>query len=166
MNNLKWILEPATRPQDEEGRLDEAVNGKRPDYLVAIYGGADVDPVLSAESGRTRYRNAPMIAIRIKGDKDFISVPMTDEHANRFPRAVKWWNENKAGGLLVSVRLLPGITPADVAELDELKLSDVDALAAADVPENLQPWQSLARRFKTLAKPRMRLVEGHLQEVA
>lgn len=166
MNNLRWILEAATRPRDEEGQLDELVNGKNPEFLVAIYEGADPDPELSAISGRTRYRNTAMIAVRVKGEKDFVSVPMGDEHRRRFPRATKWWDANKQGTALVSVRLLPGITPADIAELDDLKLSDVDALAAADVPDNLLPWQVLAKRLRTLSKPRMRLVEGSLKEVA
>lgn len=166
MSNLRWILEAATRPSDEEGKLDELVNGKNPEFLVAIYEGADVDPELSAQAGRTRYRNTALIAVRVKGEKDFISTPLTDEHRRRFPRATSWWEQNKSAAAVVSVRLLPGITPADIAELDDLKLMDVDALAGADVPENLQPWQNLAKRLRTLTKPRMRLVEGSLQEVA
>lgn len=166
MSNLRWILEAATRPSDEDGKLDELVNGKNPEFLVAIFEGADVDPELSAQSGRTRYRNVPMIAVRVKGEKDFVSVPMEDSHRRRFPRATAWWEQNKSAAAVVSVRLLPGISPADIAELDDLKLMDVDALAAADVPDNLQPWQTLAKRLRTLTKPRMRLVEGSLQEVA
>ena len=66
-----------------------------------------------------------------------------------------------------SVELLPGILPADVAELRELELHDVDALAeAAAVPAELAGWQAMARRLRSLHKPRVRLVDGQLMEVA
>lgn len=165
--NLQWIHEPSLQPVDGDERIYSEVISKRPDYLVAIYEGAEIDPALTARDGRNRYRNAPMICIRIKGEKDFISEPLRDEHARRFPRAWKWWEQRRGDAPKVSVRLLPGIGAADLMELDELNLSDVATLAAApDVPENLAKWRDLSRRFLTLSKPRLRLVDGQLQEVA
>ena len=66
----------------------------------------------------------------------------------------------------VSVRLLPGITPAEIAELEALRLADVEQLVAGDVPEELAHWKTLALRLRSLAKPRLRLVDGEYQEVA
>lgn len=167
MHNLHWIHEPALQPVDDDDRIYNDVIGKRPDYLVAIYEGAEIDPELTARDGRNRYRNAPMICIRIKGERDFISEPLRDEHARRFPRATRWWQQHRGETPRVSVRLLPGIGAADLMELDELHLADVASLAAAEsIPENLSRWRDLSRRFLTLSKPRLRLVDGQLQEVA
>lgn len=164
--NLFWIHEPALAPVDQDERIYSDVIAKRPDYLVAIYEGAEIDPELTARDGRNRYRNAPMVCVRIKGEKDFVSEPLTAEHQHRFPRAWRWWQQHRGDSPKVSVQLLPGISAADLMELDELKLLDVASLAAAEVPYNLLPWRELARRFITLSKPRMRLVDGKLQEVA
>lgn len=165
--NLQWIHEPSLQPVDGDERIYSEVISKRPDYLVAIYEGAEIDPELTARDGRNRYRNAPMICIRIKGEKDFISEPLREEHARRFPRANRWWQQHRGENPKVSARLLPGIGAADLMELDELNLSDVASLAAAaEVPENLSRWRELARRFLSLSKPRMRLVDGQLEQVA
>ena len=164
--NLHWIHEPAARPQDEDGLIYEAVIGKQSDYLIAIYNGADVDSEQSALDGRTRYRNTAMICIRIKGERDFVSEVLTDQHKKRFPRAAAWWARHQSSEARVPVALLPGITAADLMELGELELGDVEALASADVPDNLKPWRDLARRFRSLSKPRLRLVDGALLEVA
>jgi len=34
------------------------------------------------------------------------------------------------------------------------------------VPAELQQWRNMANRLRTLSKPRLRLVDGQLQEVA
>lgn len=164
---LFWLLEPAARPEDEEGRIYEEMFGKRPDQLVAIYHGAVVDPEASAREGRQRYRNVPMVCVRNKGEKDFTSEELTEAHRHRFPRAYAWWLQHQADARLTRIELLPGITPADVMELQELGIFHAEPLAeAAELPENLQPWRAFALRLRSLSKPRARLVNGQLQEVA
>lgn len=163
---LTWIPETATAAADENGKIYEEVIGKHPGFYVAIYHGAEVDPTLSVAEGRTRYRNVPMVCVRVRGEKDFNSEPLTDTHLRRFPRAARWWADHQSDRRKVSVQLLPGITPAEVAELDELGLSDCEALAQADVPANLRPFRDLAVRLRSIAKPRMRLVGDRIEEVA
>lgn len=162
-NQLVWILEPATQATDEEGRIMIELFGKRPDCHVAIHQDAMADTEASEREGRPIYRNAIMISVRNKGEKDFVSVPYTAEHARQYPRAAKWWDEHQNDKRKVSVALLPGITPAEVAELHGIGLSDLDGLANADVPDPLRAWKDMALRFRTLSKPRMRLVDGELQ---
>jgi hypothetical protein len=166
MDNLFWIREKAAPPQDEEDAVYRQVVSQAPDIQVAIYQGAEIDPDLTAASGRPRYRNAPMLCKRNVGEKDFVSEPLTDEHRRRFPRAWAGWQAQADKRAKLSIQLLPNIMPADVAELDALGIHDVDTLASTDVPAELQPWRSMANRLRTLSKPRLRLVDGQLQEVA
>lgn len=179
MNYLKWVTEPArSAEQDNDPELAffreqnvptaayESIMGKRSDYLVSIYEGAELDAELSERDGRNRYRNVPMIAIKVKGEKDYVSEALNAGHRQRFPNAVRAWEAMKNAPPRVSAMLLPGITEADLRELEELQLIWLDKLVNATVPDNLKPWQELARRFVTLSKPRMRLVAGQLTEVA
>lgn len=163
MNNLQWVLEPATRPFDEEGQMHERLFGKRPDTFVAIHEDAMEDTELSASSGRPRYRNVTMISIRNKGEKDFVSVPLKDEHLRMFPRAAKWWQQHKDASAKISVRLLPGMSIAEAMELEGINMGDLDSLLAGELPPELAHWRPIAARIR---KPRMRLVDGQLQEVA
>ena len=149
MNNLKWILEPATRPADEEGQIYETVIEKRPDQLVAIY--------MGHERTATGYRNVPMVCVKNKGETDFVSKPWSDDFARRFPRAAKWWEANKDRPVTVDLSLLPGISPAEVAELRDLQIADVQALSGAEVPAHLTGWKEMALRLRSLAKPRVRM---------
>lgn len=166
MDNLFWIREKAAPPMDEEDAVYRQVVSQAPDIQVAIYQGAETDPDLTEASGRPRFRNAPMLCKRNVGEKDFVSEPLTEAHARRFPRAWAWWQAQADKRAKVSIQLLPNITPAEIAELDALGVRDVDALAMTDVPVELQPWRDMANRLRTLAKPRMRLVGGQFQEVA
>lgn len=179
MNTLQWTFEAAaTAVQDNDPALSmfqeqgvpveayDAIMGPRKDYMVAIYEGAELDAELSEKSGRNRYRNVPMIAVKVKGEKDYVSETLTEKHRRRFPSAYAKWEAIRNAPPRVSAMLLPGITMADLRELEELQLIWLDKLAAADVPENLKPWQDLAKRFLTLSKPRLRLVDGQLTEVA
>lgn len=166
MENLFWIREKAAPPRDEEDAVYRQVISQAPDIQVAIYQGAQIDPDLTEASGRQRFRNAPMLCKRNLGEKDFVSEPLTDEHRQRFPRAWARWQSQADKRAKVSIQLLPNITPAEIAELDALGVRDVEALAMTEVPVELQPWRDMANRLRTLAKPRMRLVGGQLQEVA
>ncbi len=161
-----WIHEAARPPVDEDGKIMEHLFGKAPDVFVSIYEDAVEDGDLSAQSGRPRFRNVPMISVKNRGERDFVSVPLTDDHLRRFPHAAAWWKAHKGDAKPVSVRLLPGITPAEIAELEALRLADVEQLVTGDVPEELTHWKTLAQRLRSLMKPRLRLVEGEYREVA
>lgn len=162
MTQLHWIHEPARKPVDEEGQIYEEVIGKGKGFLVAIYQGAEVDPEATERDGRPRYRNVPMVCVRVMGEKDFISEPLNEKHAQRFPRAMAWWEKHQNDARKTPVALLPGITPADLKELEALGWTDTETLADAEVHENLQPFRDMARRLRSLAKPRLRIVDGQM----
>jgi hypothetical protein len=164
---LSWIFEPPLHAADEEGKIYESVIGKHEGYYVAIYHGAEVNADLTAAEGRQRYWNVPMMVVRNKGESDYTSVPLTRELEARFPRAARWWKEKQSDAKRVSIALLPGITPADLAELRELNIADVETLAKLnEIPKNLEPFRDLARRFVTISKPRLRIVDGVMEQVA
>lgn len=167
MEALRFIRVPAPSPASEEEVTSAHLFGKVPDLEVAIHMGCSLDPELSDQSGRPRYRNTIMVAKRNAGEKDFISEPLNDQHRAMFPRAVAWWESNQSAQSRVSVSLLPAITPAEVAELRDLNILDMDALADyADIPAELVGWQAMARRFRSLSKPRFRMIDGGMEQVA
>ena len=162
--DLHWITEAAQKPQSLDDQLYEAAIAKAQPYSVAIYDGAQHDPEASERDGRMRYRNVPMIAIRILGETDFTSQPLTDEHKRRFPRAWDIYQKKReAWATMLPVALLPGLTEAERLELEHLGITDIDALAQSDtLPENLEPLRLLARRIR---KPHIRLTPNGVVNV-
>ena len=166
---LHWTQEKARQPVTEDERIYAEVIERSPDFLVAVFDDAVLDVEASHASGRRRFRNVTMIAVRNVGEKDFTSSVLTPELEARFPNAVRVYREKReAWTKQIPLELLPGITPAEVAELRAIKVPDMLALAEADaLPPELQQWQVLARRFQTLnQKPRLRVVDGAVQAVA
>jgi hypothetical protein len=152
---------------------DPSVQSSAAEVFVAIYEGAVPDAELSANEPmdgegrqRTRYRNCLMIATRAKGDKDYTSVELTDLHKRQYPLSWGYFQNRQATRRRVLIDLLPGITQADINELHDLRIYVLDQLAEAEVPENLVAWRTMARLYLAPPKPRLRLVNGKLEEVA
>lgn len=157
---MLWTREPEQAPQDETGMIAAEVLGKRPDHLVCIYDHAIEDRAATEESGRPRFKNHPFIAVRAVDTPDFASRPIRPEDYHRFPRAAANYEKRKAAGLSHALELLPGIGPAQILELEALKLYTMELLAASDDEiGDLEPFRAAARRF---LKPRFRVVEGQM----
>lgn len=153
---LHWITEAPQKPQGfDETVYAQVIHQPRP-YSVAIFDGAEFDSDASERDGRSRYRATTMIAIRVMGETDFTSVPITEDHKQRFPRAwAIYQREREKWANLIPLSLMSGCTEADRLELEALGISDVDALAQSDqLPENLEPLRLLAKRIR---KPHVRL---------
>lgn len=166
---LHWIRERAIAPRSEQEAIYAEVIEKTPDVFVAVFDDAILDIDASHASGRKRFRNVTMVAVRNAGENDFTSTELTPEHEARYPNAVGIYRAKRdTWARQIALELLPGITPADAAELRALKVPDVLALAEAqNLPAELQQWQVMARRFQTLnQKPRLRVIDGAVQEVA
>lgn len=168
MDDLKWVVEAGFAPQTEEEKIEAELFGNRaPTVYVSIFESADPDADASARDGRNRYKNVPYVAIRPKGERDFVSRPATDEDRRRFPRAWAAWEAAKANPPKPSVALLPGIRPAALRELEDVGITNIEQLAAYEGElGELDEYRVMARRFMTLSKPRMRLVNGALEAVA
>lgn len=165
---MKWVAEPPIRPNTDEEKIDAELFGRAEVIYVAIYENAAPDPDATEASGRPRYRNAPFIAVKEKGTKDFVSRPVNDEDKRRFPRAWKAWEARIDKNPPLALELLPGIRPAALRELREIGIHSIDALAECDREDlgDLDAFRVLARRLRTLSKPRLRMVDGQIQEVA
>lgn len=163
---LRWVAEPPIQPKTDEERIDAELFGRAEVIFVAIYENAVHDEAATLSSGRPRYRNAPFIAVKEKGTKDFASRPVNDDDKRRFPRAWADWEARIGQDVPTPLELLPGARPAALRELRELGIRSVEALAACDRTDlgDLDQFRTLARRLRSLSKPRLRLVDGQLQE--
>lgn len=168
MQDLLWTVEPGYTPQTEEEKIEAELFGNRaPTVFVAIFESAREDADATERDGRPRFVNVPYVAIRPKGERDYVSRPVSEEDKRRFPRAWASWTARQAAQVKPSVALLPGIRPAALRELEALGLRDVEQLAAYEGPlGDLEEFRTLAKRLASLSKPRMRLVNGSLEAVA
>jgi hypothetical protein len=167
MDDLAWTREPAVRAVTEEERIDEEINGKAPDSLVSIYDGAIEDVEASERDGRKRYKVVTMVAVRNFGEKDFAPHQLRDGEPAKFPRAWKAYEQRKSSPSWHRLELLPGINAAHLCELAELGVRSIEALAEFD--GDLFEVAALRERARVILralKPRLRMVEGSLQEVA
>lgn len=164
-DELPWVAEPPIKPNNDEEKIDAELFGRAEVIYVAIYENAVYDDEATQLAGRPRYRNAPFIAVREKGTKDFVSRPVNDDDKRRFPRAWKSWEARIGGKAALPLELLPGMRPAPLRELRDLKIESIEALAAYDGDlGDLNEFRVLAKRLGSLTKPRLRLVDGQLQE--
>lgn len=165
---LPWVAEPPLKPSDDLDKIDAELFGRAEVIYVAIYENAVYDAEASERDGRPRYTNAPFIAVKEKGTKDFASRPVNDDDKRRFPRAWKAWEARQGQVPPLPLELLPGIRPAALRELREIGVNDIEALAACERDDlgELETFRTLARRLRSLTKPRLRLVDGKLEEVA
>ena len=167
MDELLWVAEPPIQPHSDEEKIDAELFGRAEVIYVAIYENAVYDDEATQLSGRNRYRNTPFIAVREKGTRDYVSRPVNAEDKRRFPRAWKAWEARHGESAPLSLELLPGMRPAALRELRELKIENVTQLAESDADlGDLDAFRTLARRLRSLSKPRLRLVDGKMEEVA
>jgi hypothetical protein len=164
-DELPWVAEPPIKPMNDDEKIDAELFGRAEVIFVAIYENAVYDDEATQLAGRPRYRNAPFIAVREKGTKDFVSRPVNETDKRRFPRAWKSWEARISEKAPLPLQLLPGMRPAPLRELRDLKIESVEALAAYDGElGDLSEFRALAKRLGSLAKPRLRLVGGQLVE--
>jgi hypothetical protein len=174
-------------PERDEAVIAAEIFGKRPPQRARffLHGAKDEDASLAA--GYPVYVDKVYVAISVPDSKDFVSRPAKGpdfrefaEAAAKFERAKNWAQH--------SLELLPGITTAQLATAHALGLFTIEQLAAhtpdnapwaklpdgdpfpnlaGQLPPALEPAHVYAKRFVAFAnKPRLRLVDGTLQEVS
>jgi len=154
MNDLPWVAEPPIQPSNDEEKIDAELFGRAEVIFVAIYENAVYDDEATQSAGRPRYRNAPFIAVREKGTKDFVSRPVKNDDKRRFPRAWKSWEARNGASAPVPLDLLPGMRPAQLRELKEIGITSVEGLADCDRSDlgDLDTFRQLARRLRSISK--------------
>jgi hypothetical protein len=110
-----------TQPHEEDKRL-----------MVVFSHEPRLDKTRSVEEGRNVYRDVEFVTIRIPGDKTLsIHRPVNVSDKHRFPMQYQAF-KNAAGQLLSGTPLQtwPGITPAQVKELEYFNVRTVEQLAS------------------------------------
>lgn len=181
-------------PQRDEQIIMEELFGKRPKARARFYLHGAKDGDATEASGYPVYIDKLYVEIKIPDSTDFMSQPATKKEIREYPEAyalferARGWNQH-------SLELLPGITPAILATLRELRYHTIEQLAAHDpenaawigsglededgnvvedpfpalqgqLPESVVPTYHAARRYVQFAnKPRLRLIDGVPTEV-
>jgi len=106
----------------------------------------------SKEAGRPIYDNVPHVHIQQPGERDFLEIPATQEHVERFPRkwaAFQTKQEQTVEGTLLAV-IFP-TNPAVVENLRHVNITTVEQLASLNDTQ-IQNIGLGGREFVNLAK--------------
>jgi hypothetical protein len=155
----------------------------RPEPHVYFTLAPEVDPEATKTYGFDVYRDIECVTIHVPDGKDIVSKRATPADVKEYPRA--WERYQRVCAFKEhKLDLIPGISPAalatfkgqphhpeDESEDTALHIHTMEQLVAFDkpLPDWLEAHRDYARRFlRFLAgvKPRYRLIDGQLQEVA
>lgn len=175
-------------PQLEE-RINKELFGSRPAAKARFYLHGARNEEETIKNGYPVYDDKVYVEIKVPDCADFMSQPATRQHFSDYPREYehfqKWreWNQH-------SLELLPGMTPALYATLRALGFHTIEHLAAhtaetapwlkaeeplfpelhGELPPSVQTMKekaiSLVAFWTNPPKPRLRLVDGKLEQVA
>lgn len=139
---------------------------------AGFYWHAVKDEQESERLGHPVYTDVEYVLVVLSGgqearSEDF-SYRVTDEHRKAFPEAYAKFKELD-GQRSTPLVILPDYMPSVGAALVDMGIRNIEALAAATVPAAFEPHRAWAKRyvaFRAGVKPRLRLVNGQLEEVA
>lgn len=153
-----------------ENMIVKELFGERPAAKAHffLHGAKNEDATIAA--GYPVYEDKVYVGIHIPDSPDYVSVPASEQHFQEYPQAYarfKQWQDWKQHNL----ELLPGITPAKTATLKELKIHTIEQLASheGDLTPHVEDLRAIAKKFVLFmsgGKPRLRLIDGKLEEVA
>lgn len=173
-------------PERDEAIIRKELFGDRPAPRARFYLHGAINEEQSQQAGHPVYEDKVYVEIRMPDATDYMSKLATPTDFRQHPEAYKLferirdWKQHR-------LDLLPGITPAQLATLRALSLHTIEQLAshtpetapwltredgdpypklAGELPASLEPIKTTARRYVSFCKPRLRLVDGRLQEVA
>jgi hypothetical protein len=164
-------LPPAEGWQEsaEQQEMRAQIFGAPPKLIVRFYVSAERDPTETEKAGAPVYREKVRALIQVPGEKDCITVDVTEEHAQRYPREWELFQRSSLKPRAIPLESLPKMRPNIKAALAELNVNSVQELVAADVPEYLKPWRAWAIQINNLhdfangkPKPRLKLVDGEM----
>jgi len=111
-----------------------------PEFILTL----EPDIAGAKREGRPVYRDRETVILHVAGDQfNAVALPVDDGVKRRFPAQYEAWKSNREARLTVSGTPLqnwPVIGPAQVAELNAMKVFNVEGLAnIADVNLNKSP---------------------------
>lgn len=173
-------------PQHDQQIIEREVFGIRPKERARFYLHGARDEDASQSAGYPVYSERVYVEIKVPDDKDFMSRPASRDDFKQYPDAyahferVRDWKQHP-------LDLLPGLSCALAATCRDLGLFTIEQLAGhtpatapwvrdgedrfpalkGELPPSLTVAATTARRFIAFSnKPRLRLVDGVVQEVA
>lgn len=153
----------------EQMEMRAQLYGAPPKLIVRFYVGASRDPVETEKAGAPVYREKVCALIQVPGEKDCITVDVTEEHVARYPREWELFQRSSQKPRAIPLEALPKMRPNIREALRELGIDCVQDLIAKDVPDYLKPWKTWAVHVYAIheiangkPKPRLKLVEGEL----
>ena len=176
-------------PMQDEVRINEALFGSRPAAKARFYLHGARNEEETTKNGYPVYEDRVYIEIKIPDCADFMSQPANRQHFKEYPREYEYFQKYR-DWKQHSLELLPGVTPAILATLQALGFHTVEHLAAhtpetapwlkaeenpypqlnGELPPSLQTIKekaiSLVAFWTNPPKPRLRLVDGKLEQVA
>lgn len=174
-------------PATDQQIIEKEVFGARPKERARFYLHGARDEDASQAAGHPVYAEKVYVEIKVPDDKDFMSRPATKADFRQYPDSYAHF-ERVRDFKQHRLDLLPGMSVALLATAQALGLFTIEQLAAhtpenapwrlsndedpypvlaGELPAALQDARLTAKRFVNFAnKPRVRLVDGALQEVA
>ena len=157
-------------PQNDQTMIERELFGTRPAPRARFYAHASRNEDASERNGYPTYDDRVYVEIRIPDSVDFVSRPAASDDFVTFPQAYahferfRDWKQH-------SLDLLPGVPLSKLATLRDLKIHTIEQLAehTDPLPEQFADVRALALRFSLFFrgdKPRLRLVDGQLEQIA
>lgn len=154
--------------ESEKEAVEREIFGPPKKQYVCFYNHARKNVQASNAAGYPVFDVVPYIRIQNEGSKDARSRLATRE--DQFEHRREWEafqealskRENKT-----PIGVLPGHDEATIATFREMEIFSVeDLLARSSIPAPLQHFMDSAKRWRQLAKPRYRMVDGKLEQAA
>lgn len=125
----------------------------------------------SGEVARPYFKRALYIEKRHEDQKDYITKPATERDKREFRDAFEAFEAQKDQPKKHSIQLLPGadvVAQAIFNELNLLYIEDFLEFSEAkpeilDIFDELRPLLEVAKRWRTFMKPRLKLVNGKIE---
>lgn len=157
-------------PPNDQAMIERELFGVRPAARARFYPHAAMNGDATAANGFPTFDDKIYVEIRIPDSTDFVSRPASPDDFVKFPEAyahfqrVRDWNQHP-------LELIPSVPLSKLATLRALKIHTIEQLAAheGDLPEIVRDVRALAVRFTHFFrgdKPRLRLVDGQLEQIA
>lgn len=157
--------QPYRLSPDDEKIMKEIMPDKN--VLAAFFMHAQKDEEASIREGRPVYNDVICVQLKVQGERETFSRVSTEVDKRKWPEAWAQFDamHNKAKTHLTK---LPGITPARFHEFIETGIRSVEDLAeyTGSLTDEQDKLRGIAKRMLSAIKPRFRMVEGKLQEVA
>lgn len=150
---------------DDQKIMQEILPDKN--VLAQFFMHAQKDDETSDREQRPAYKDVLCVLLKVQGERETFSRVATDIDKRKYPES---WAQFEAQNSKTKTHLrsLPGITPARFQEFIEMGIRCVEDLAeyGGTMTDEQDKLRGIAKRVLSAIKPRFRMIDGKLAEVA